>query len=116
MNSPDTSPAEPVTASEITEFLHHLARLRSHGLADDPAERTALLAHKAELFTRIAQQPSTDSAHADQARQIAQHARNTAARHAHNADKHDTTDTNTAMISPQTARPGTLPNHTTRRR
>lgn len=101
MNSPDISPAEPVTVGEITEFLHHLARLRSPGLAHDPAQRTALLTHKAELFARIAQQPSTNPAHAEQARQIAHHARNAAA--PHNTDNHDTTNANTEMISPRTA-------------
>jgi hypothetical protein len=50
----------PVTISEIAEFLRHLRTL-STSLAVDPArdtsaERAALAARKADLFTRIAAQ------------------------------------------------------------
>jgi hypothetical protein len=38
-----------VTTREIADFLRHLAELRG----DDPGERAAFLARKAELFTRI---------------------------------------------------------------
>ena len=39
-----------VTTREIADFLRHLAELRR----DDPGERVAFLARKAELFTRLA--------------------------------------------------------------
>jgi len=66
----------PVTAGEIAEFLHRLARHRSTILGGDPAEHAALLAHKAELFARIADQHAhTDPAHTDQARQAAERLR-----------------------------------------
>ena len=45
-----------VTAGEIAEFLRHLARFRSPAVGGDPADQAALLARKAELFTRIADQ------------------------------------------------------------
>jgi hypothetical protein len=41
--------ADHVTAREIADFLRDLAELRR----DDPGERAAFLARKAELFTRI---------------------------------------------------------------
>ena len=51
------------------QFLARLARLRPPALGGDPAEHAALLAHKAELFARIADQHArTDPAHAGQAR------------------------------------------------
>jgi len=50
----------PVTAAvsvgEIAEFLRHLARFRSPAVGGDPADQAALLARKAELLTRIADQ------------------------------------------------------------
>jgi hypothetical protein len=49
---PERVTAERVTVREITEFLRHLAELRAGG--DDPGERAAFMARKAELFTRIA--------------------------------------------------------------
>jgi hypothetical protein len=52
----DPVTADPVTAREIAEFLHHLARFRSPAAGGDPADHAALLARKAELFTRIADQ------------------------------------------------------------
>jgi hypothetical protein len=54
--TPPTQPAEHVTAREIAEFLRHLARFRSPATDADPAELAALLARKAELFARIADQ------------------------------------------------------------
>jgi hypothetical protein len=39
-----------VTVREIADFLRHLAELRR----DDPGERAAFLARKAELFSRLA--------------------------------------------------------------
>jgi hypothetical protein len=91
-----SDPAEPVTAADIAAFTARLARLRPPTLGGDPtthaAEYAALLAHKAELFNRIADQHAgTDSARAHEAREIAEHA-NIAARHA--ADAHDTTKVN----------------------
>ena len=97
----DHPPSGPVTAGEITEFLHRLARLRPPALGGDPAERAALLAHKAELFARIADQHAhTDPAHADQARQAAERASAAAARHAENPDTQDRTAVND-LTSPQ---------------
>jgi hypothetical protein len=49
----DPVTADPVTAREIADFLRHLAELRR----DDPGERAAFLARKAELFTRLAADP-----------------------------------------------------------
>jgi hypothetical protein len=46
----------PVTTRDIAEFTRHLARLRTPGLGGDPAALAAFLAHKAELFARIAAQ------------------------------------------------------------
>jgi hypothetical protein len=46
--------ADHVTAREIADFLRHLAELRASARGDDPAERAAFLARKAELFTRLA--------------------------------------------------------------
>lgn len=91
-----TDPAEPVTAADIAAFTARFARLRPPTLGGDPttyaAEYAALLAHKAELFGRIADQHAgTDSARAHEAREIAEHA-HLAARHA--ADAHDTTNVN----------------------
>jgi hypothetical protein len=58
-----TAPADHVTgdhvtARQITEFLGHLAELRVAAGRDDPAQRAAFLARKADLFTRIAAQPA----------------------------------------------------------
>ena len=96
----------PVTASEIAEFLHRLARHRSTILGGDPAEHAALLAHKADLFARIADQHAhTDPAHTDQARQAAERARAAVTRHAENTDTQDNTDVND-LTSPSTPRWG----------
>lgn len=85
-----TDSAEPVTVADIAAFTARLARLRPPALGGDPAEHAALLAHKAELFARIADQHTrTDPARAQQAREIAERA-HPAARHA--ADAHDTTN------------------------
>jgi len=96
----------PVTAGEIAEFLHRLARHRSTILGGDPAEHAALLAHKAELFARIADQHAhTDPAHTDQARQAAERARAAVTRHAENTDTQDNTDVND-LTSPSSQRWG----------
>jgi hypothetical protein len=52
----DHPTAGHVTAGEIAEFLRHLARFRSPAVGGDPADHAALLARKAELFARIADQ------------------------------------------------------------
>ena len=53
----DHPAAGHVTAGEIAEFLRHLARFRSPAVGGDPADQAAaLLARKAELFARIADQ------------------------------------------------------------
>jgi len=54
--TPTTRPAEHVTTREIAEFLHHLTRFRSPALGGDRADYAALLARKAELLRRIADQ------------------------------------------------------------
>jgi hypothetical protein len=46
----DHATADHVTVREIADFLRHLAELRR----DDPGERAAFLARKAELFSRLA--------------------------------------------------------------
>jgi hypothetical protein len=96
----------PVTSGEIAEFLHRLARHRPRVPGGDPAEHAALLAHKAELLTRIADQHAhTDPTHADQARQAAEHARAAVTRHAENTDTQDNTDVND-LTSPSSHRWG----------
>ena len=52
----DHPAAGHVTAGEIAEFLRHLARFRSPAVGGDPADQAALLARKAELLHRIADQ------------------------------------------------------------
>ncbi|GAA5147449.1 hypothetical protein GCM10023321_08370 [Pseudonocardia eucalypti] len=72
-----------------------------------------MLAHKAELFDRIARQHThTDPDQATQAHQIADHARAAAAAHHATLAQGDTTP----MISSPTPSPGRLTHHTTRRR
>jgi hypothetical protein len=108
---PDTHPAPPdppprVTAREIAEFLHELARHHVPDRGGDPTSHATLLARKADLFTRIADQHAhTDPVHAEQARQAAERARTAATRHADNADTHDTTNVND-LTSPSTPRWG----------
>jgi hypothetical protein len=87
-----TDPAEPVTVADIAAFTARLARLRPPALGGDPAEYAALLAHKAKLLARIADQHArTDPPHAGEAREIAERAqRAVTTRHA--ADAHDTTN------------------------
>ena len=53
---PPVPTADPVTAGEIAEFLRHLTRSPLTGRGRRPADHAALLARKAELFTRIADQ------------------------------------------------------------
>ncbi len=85
--APNHPASGPVTAGEIAQFLHRLTRRRPPALGGDPAEHAALLACKADLFARIADQHAhTDPAHAGQARQAAQRARAAAARHAENPE------------------------------
>jgi hypothetical protein len=85
-DSQSAPPAGPVTAADISAFLHHLARLRSPagpGNHEEQAQRADVLAHKAELFDRIAQQhTTTDPEQATHARQIADRARAASAHHA----------------------------------
>ena len=113
---PDPRPAPPdppprVTAGEIAEFLHQLARHRTPSRGGDPTSHAALLARKADLFARIADQHArTDPVHAEQARQAAERARTAALRHA-DADTHDTTDVND-LTSPSTPRWGISPSNT----
>jgi hypothetical protein len=57
-----TRPADHVTAREIAEFLHHLTRFRSPALGGEPADHAALLARKAELLRRIADQHARTTA------------------------------------------------------
>ena len=98
--------SRPVTAGEIAALVHRLTRHRSPARGGDPTEHAALLAHKAELLARIAvQHAHTDPAHADQARQAAEHARATAARHAAMPDTQDRTDVND-LTSPSNPRWG----------
>jgi len=124
MTDPDPRPiraaatdrVEPVTARDIAAFTARLARLRSPALGGDPAayaaEHAALLAHKAELFARIADQHAhTDPAHTGQARQAAERARAAAARHAENPETQDSTDVND-LTSPSTPRWGISPSNT----
>jgi hypothetical protein len=102
----------PVTAGEIARFLHQLARHRPPALGGDPAEHAALLAHKAELFDRIADQHAdTDPAHAHEARQAAERAPRRPAGHAENPDTQDNTDVND-LTSPSTSRWGISPSNT----
>ena len=118
MTDPDPRPiraaatdrVEPVTARDIAAFTARLARLRSPALGGDPAayaaEHAALLAHKAELFARIADQHAhTDPAHTDQARQAAERARAAVTRHAEHTDTQDNTDVND-LTSPSSQRWG----------
>lgn len=51
----------PVTAREIAEFLRHLTELRG-ARGGDPTERAAFLHRKAELFTRLAADPTLSAA------------------------------------------------------
>jgi hypothetical protein len=63
---------EPVTATEIAELLHRIRHLAEDRHAS-PAERAAVLARKAELLARIADQPPAgwDTHHTDQAHTVA---------------------------------------------
>ncbi len=55
---PTDIPAAPVTIAEIAEFLRHLTDLRVSGRDRDPGARAAFLTRKAELFTRLAPDPT----------------------------------------------------------
>ena len=110
--APNHPASGPVTAGEIAQFLHRLTRRRPPALGGDPAEHAALLACKADLFARIADQHAhTDPAHAGQARQAAERARAAAARHAENPETQDSTDVND-LTSPSTPRWGISPSNT----
>ncbi|HEX7948088.1 MAG TPA: hypothetical protein VF495_25710 [Phenylobacterium sp.] len=70
-----------VTASEIADLMHHLRRLHEQRPAD-PVEQAAVLALKAELLTRIANQRAEEWGPCDdttQAREIANQAQTIAA-------------------------------------
>lgn len=72
---------DPPTTSEIADLLHRIREL-SDNPASDPTERAQILAHKADLLARLANQRANEWAceHADQARQLAHEARTLAAR------------------------------------
>ncbi len=109
---PRPAPANPaptghVSAGEIAQFLHHLARTHTPAQGGDPADHAALLARKADLPTRIANQHDalTDP---EQARHIAELARTqaaAAARHAENPETDDTTNVKD-LTSPTSPRQG----------
>jgi hypothetical protein len=63
---------QPVTVVEIAELLHHIRHLTEHPTAS-PAGHAEVLAPKADLLTRIAEQRVDEwgCEHAEQARQIA---------------------------------------------
>ena len=76
-----------VTARDIADLLHHLAKMRCggppdnpNGVAIDPAERAAFLTRKAELFTRIARRAERTRVddYSRQVRQMAADARRAA--------------------------------------
>lgn len=80
INNGNDDEYDRVTATDIADLLHHLARMRC-AISDldpaDPAERAAFLSRKAALFTRIADQAEharVDS-YSQQVRQIADAAR-----------------------------------------
>jgi hypothetical protein len=102
----DPAPTDHVTAREINNYLRHLDRTRPPARGGDAADYAALLAHKADLFTRIANQNAlTDPTRAQQARRIAEHAQAAAARHADEANTHDTTNVK-HLASPSSPRQG----------
>ena len=75
---------QPVTASEIADLLHDIRAL-SHPAAADPITRAELLARKADLLARIAQQHADQwtCQCADQARQVARDAHTVATQARH---------------------------------
>jgi hypothetical protein len=83
---PPSNEHHRVTARDINEFLHHLTQLRRNPHPDNPAPRAALLAHKADLLTRIATQTlreHPDDPYTQQTQHIATNARATAHRATH---------------------------------
>ncbi len=70
----------PVTTSEIADLLHHIREL-SDNPTSGPTERAEVLARKADILARLANQSADEWAceHADQARQLAHEARTLAA-------------------------------------
>jgi hypothetical protein len=63
---------EPVTAAEIADLLHRIRHLSEDRHAS-PAERAVVLARKADLLARIADQPidGWDTHHTDQEHTVA---------------------------------------------
>ena len=68
----------PVTATEIADLLHRLRTVRTPAQGGDPAEHATVLAAKADLLTRIADEHTSEPPCAH-ARHIAAHARIAAA-------------------------------------
>ena len=67
---------EPVTTAEIADLMRRIRRLHQHRPAD-PREQAAVLARKAELLARIADQRAQEWGpcdHTTQAREIAREA------------------------------------------
>ena len=67
---------EPVTAAEVADLLHRIRRLTEDRPAD-PREQAAVLARKAELLARIADQRAQQCGpceHTTEARDIAREA------------------------------------------
>jgi hypothetical protein len=85
----------PVTAAEIADLLTQLRTLRTPAQGGDPAEHAALLAAKADLLTRIADEHTSEPpcGHDAHARHVAAHARLAAA--------HARTLTETARTNPE---------------
>ena len=78
-DDPITDDYDIVTSRDITELLHCLAHLHWGVHSGDPAERTAFLHRKAELFTRIADQHARrDPTYSAEVRQLAANARTAA--------------------------------------
>lgn len=71
---------QPVTVGEIADLLHRIRTLTDNPVTD-PAERAQVLARKADLLARIADQRAGEwtCEHADQARQVAHDAQAIAA-------------------------------------
>lgn len=69
--------SDPVTAAEIADLLTRLRTLRTPAQGGDPAEHAAVLAAKADLLTRIADEHTSEPpcGHAAHARHVAAHAR-----------------------------------------
>lgn len=117
-----TLPRPWVTARDIAELLHHVAKMRCGGppdspnsLANDPAERATFPARKAKMFTRIARQAERTRLddYSRQVRQVAGNARRAAEQAQHqlpqqqagpNQRKHPTTSL--TVMGPDHRTPG----------